>query len=403
MAPAARRYRFRPFDGRLAALDRVLLLAALGLAFLGLVMVASASVTIGDRNFGAPLHYFWKQALTFSISVVLSVFLVRPGLVAWERAGGPLLVACIAMLALILVPGLGRTVNGATRWLPLGFWNLQPSELMKLGVVVYVAGYLVRRADEVRSSLWGFVKPVALLSIIGVLLLLEPDYGTTVVLVATVLVLLFLGGVPWPTYLAWVAVIGAGLVLLAVAAPYRLQRLMSFWDPWGDPYASGFQLTQALIAIGRGTWTGVGLGGSVQKLFYLPEAHTDFLFAVLGEELGFVGMTVVIGLFLIVIWRAFQIGARAERAGKTFAANLAYGIGLMLGLQAFINIGVNLGVLPTKGLALPLMSYGGNSLAINVLAIALLLRASYESPEAAAAGPVGSPGERRDAPGGHVQ
>jgi len=361
--------------------DCLLLAAACALVVLGLVMVASSSITIADRSLDKPLYFFWKQLAVLVGAVGLSAAAMWPGLAVWQRLGGPLLIVGIVLLGVVLLPGVGREVNGSTRWIQLGPINFQPSELMKLFFVVYMAGYLVRRSPEVRTTLWAFFKPVVLLSIIGALLLLEPDYGATVVLFATALLMLFLGGVPLLGFVGWVIFIGAGMAALAVAAPYRLQRLTTFLNPWADPYDSGFQLTQALIAIGRGEWLGVGLGGSVQKLFYLPEAHTDFLFAVLGEELGVLGMSVVIALFAVVVWRAFRIAAAAERAGHWFGAYLAYGLGLMMGLQAFINIGVNLGVLPTKGLALPLMSYGGNSLAVNCLCIALLLQVSRETVE----------------------
>ena len=364
-----------------AGMDRTLLGAAGALVVLGLVMVASSSITMADRSLGNPLYFFWKQLAVLGVAVVLSIAAIRLGLGVWERWGGPLLILGMILLAIVLLPGVGREVNGSTRWIQLGPVNFQPSELMKLFFVVYMAGYLVRRSPEVRTTLWAFFKPVVLLALIAVLLLLEPDYGATVVLFATALLMLFLGGVPLLGFVAWALIIGAGMAALAVAAPYRMQRLTTFLNPWADPYDSGFQLTQALIAVGRGEWIGVGLGGSVQKLFYLPEAHTDFLFAVLGEELGVVGMALVIGLFAVVVWRAFRIAALAERAGHWFGAYLAYGLGLIIGLQAFINIGVNLGVLPTKGLALPLMSYGGNSLAVNCLCIALLLQVSREASE----------------------
>ncbi|MFT5390333.1 MAG: cell division protein FtsW [Gammaproteobacteria bacterium] len=372
----AMRWRPIPIADVFAKIDLVLLLAAAALALLGLVMVASASITIADRSLDAPLYYFWKQLIVLGGASVIGLVLVLPGLGVWQRAGAPALIVGALMLALVL--SFGREVNGSTRWLQLGPISVQPSELMKLVVVVYMAGYLVRRGAEVRRALWGFVKPVALLGIIALLLLLEPDYGATVVMFATALGMLFLAGVPLIAYAVWVVVIGSGLAALAIAAPYRLERLTTFLNPWADPYDSGFQLTQALIAIGRGEWFGVGLGGSVQKLFYLPEAHTDFLFAVLGEELGVFGMVVVIALFATVVCRAFMIARRAEQQGRLFGAHLAYGLGLVIGLQAFINIGVNLGVLPTKGLALPFMSYGANSLVVNCLGLALLLRVSYE-------------------------
>jgi cell division protein FtsW len=258
--------------------------------------------------------------------------------------------------------------------------NFQPSELVKLFVVVYLAGYLVRRGDEVRESVKGFLKPMALVGLIGVLLLLEPDFGAAAVITATVLGMMFLGGVRLWQFGVLFLVMSAGMAALAISSPYRMARLTSFVNPWADPFNSGFQLTQALIAFGRGEWLGVGLGGSIQKLFYLPEAHTDFLFAVLAEELGLLGVVAVIALFAILVWRAFVIGQSAASAGNRFGAYTAYGIGMWLGLQAFINLGVNMGVLPTKGLTLPLMSYGGSSIVMSCVAVALLLRVSHEHP-----------------------
>jgi cell division protein FtsW len=282
-------------------------------------------------------------------------------------------------LVAVLIPGVGRQVNGSIRWLHLGFFNLQASELVKLFVIVYLAGYLVRRGEEVRTTLKGFLKPLAILTLFAVLLLLEPDFGTTAVMFATALGLMFLGGVRLWQFSALLAAVVAVLGGVALSSPYRLERLTTFLDPWADPFNSGFQLTQALIAIGRGEWLGVGLGGSIQKLFYLPEAHTDFLFAVLAEELGLLGVTVVIALFTLVVWRAFVIAYRAEQSGNRFAAYLAYGIGMWIGLQAFINMGVNMGALPTKGLTLPLMSYGGSSIVVMCMAVALLMRVDYET------------------------
>ncbi len=345
---------------------------------LGLVMVASASVAIADRELGRPLFYLWRQGLFVAAGLLAAAVVLRLPLAFWRRAGGVLLLLGILLLGLVLVPGIGRVVNGSMRWIAMGPANLQPSELVKLFMTVYLAGYLVRRGEEVRASFSGFVKPMLVLVGIAGLLLLEPDYGATVVLFATVLGMLFLGGVPLLRFSGWVAAAGAVMGVLVLLAPYRVQRLTTFMDPWSDPFNSGFQLTQALIAIGRGEWLGVGLGASVQKLFYLPEAHTDFLFAVLGEELGFAGMAVVIGLFTFMTWRAFAIARRAEEQADTYGAYLAYGLGLGLALQAFVNIGVNLGVLPTKGLTLPLMSYGGSSMVVNCMAVALLLRVDHE-------------------------
>lgn len=358
--------------------DYGLLVSALFLAGLGLVMVASASVSIADKALSQPLYYFWRQAGNLGFALALAAVTLCVATPVWRRLGPVLLVLGIVLLAVLLLPGVGREVNGSTRWMRFGALNLQPSEVMRLFLVIYLAGYLVRRTEEVRSRLGGFLKPVVLLSLIAALLLLEPDYGATVVMFATALGMMFLAGVPLTIFFVWVLVTISFFACLVLAAPYRLERLLIFMNPWSDPYGSGFQLTQALIAIGRGEWFGVGLGASVQKLFYLPEAHTDFLFAVLAEELGLVGMLCVISLFAFIVIRAMQIGARAEKLGNPFCAYLAYGVGLLIALQSVINIGVNMGVLPTKGLTLPLMSYGGSSLVVSCVCVALLLRIDHE-------------------------
>ncbi len=359
-------------------LDAPLLAAGLVLLALGLVMVASASVSIAERQMGDPLYYLWRQAAFVGVGLLAGLAVVNTRLVYWERLGPWLLLFGLALLAVVLL--LGREINGSVRWLALGPINLQPSEVMKLFVVVYLAGYLVRRGDEVRESVRGFLKPMALVGLIGLLLLAEPDFGAAAVITATVLGMMFLGGVRlWQFGVLFLLMSGI-VAVVAVSSPYRVARLTSFVNPWADPFNSGFQLTQALIAFGRGEWLGVGLGGSVQKLFYLPEAHTDFLFAVLGEELGLLGVLLVIGLFALIVWRAFVLGQAAMQAGNRFGAYTAYGIGIWLGLQAFINLGVNMGVLPTKGLTLPLMSYGGSSIVMSCVAVALLLRISHEHP-----------------------
>jgi cell division protein FtsW len=304
------------------------------------------------------------------------VYQVR--LAHWERSGMALLGFSLFLLTLVLLPGVGKEVNGSTRWISLGLFNFQVSEAVKLFLIVYVAGYLVRHGDAVRSSIWGFIKPMLMIGIAALLLLLEPDFGATVVIIGTVLGMMYLGGVRFTQFVSFLALFGAAAVLLIVSSPYRLERLTSFMNPWADPFDSGFQLTQSLIAIGTGGWFGTGLGGSVQKLFYLPESHTDFLFAVLSEELGFIGVCTVIVLYSILFYRATRIALQAEKCGNRFAAYIAYGIGIWLGMQAVINMGVNMGLLPTKGLTLPLMSYGGSSLIISCMAIGLLLRIHFE-------------------------
>jgi len=359
-------------------LDYWLLTTVLVLLALGLVMVMSSSVSIADRQTGDPFYYLWRQSAFVGLGLLIGYGVLKTRLVYWERLGPYFLLFGLTLLVVVLL--MGREVNGSVRWLALGPINLQPSELMKLFVVIYLAGYLVRRGEEIRASVKGFLRPMTLVAFIGVFLLLEPDFGAAAVIVSTVMGMLFLGGVRLWQFVVLFSVMSAAMGALAYATPYRVARLTSFVDPWADPFNSGFQLTQALIAFGRGEWLGVGLGGSIQKLFYLPEAHTDFLFAVLAEELGLIGALLVIGLFAVLVWRAFAIGKMAAQAGNRFGAYLAYGIGLWLGMQAFINLGVNMGVLPTKGLTLPLMSYGGSSIVVSCMACALLLRVSHEHP-----------------------
>ncbi|MEW8076240.1 MAG: putative lipid II flippase FtsW [Candidatus Sedimenticola endophacoides] len=355
--------------------DWRLISVAAALLGLGVVMVASASL---HKLAGAPLYYLTRHLIAIGIGVVGMWLMTRIPIREWERWGTLLFFLGMLLLVLVLVPGVGREANGATRWIPVGAFNLQSSEFMKLFVVFYLAGYLVRRQIEVARQAWGFIKPMILLVMACVLIMLEPDFGTTAVLLATALGLLFLGGVPVWQFALLIGLSGVALTTLVLISPYRLQRISSFLDPWADALDSGYQLSQALIAFGRGEWFGVGLGNGIQKQFYLPEAHTDFLMAVIGEELGLLGTLVVIALFGFIVWRAFAIGARAERMGQRFASYVAQGFGLWIGLQAFINIGVNIGLLPTKGLTLPLLSYGGNSIIVACMAIGLLLRIDYE-------------------------
>ncbi|MCW9047052.1 MAG: putative lipid II flippase FtsW [Gammaproteobacteria bacterium] len=362
----------------LEGMDSVLIMLVLSLLGIGLVMVASASITIADSKTSTPFFYLYRQLIAAGIGLIAVMAIFRIRLVYWEKSGMILLALSFAMVVLVLIPGIGKTVNGSTRWIPIGILNLQVSEVVKLFLMIYVAGYLVRHGEQVRSSLWGFLKPMIMIGLVCLFLLLEPDFGASVVIMLTVLGMTFLAGVRFTQFLAVITLFGSAATLLVVTSPYRLQRLTAFVNPWADPFDSGFQLTQSLIAIGSGGWTGVGLGSSVQKLFYLPEAHTDFLFAVMAEELGLIGVVVVIGLYTSLVFRAFMIARKAESCGNQFAAYLSYGIGIWLGLQAFINIGVNMGVLPTKGLTLPLMSYGGSSLIVVSASIGLLLRVSYE-------------------------
>jgi len=369
-----------PRDAVLVGFDGWLLAAGAALLGIGLVMVASASTSIAARASGEPLYYLWRQALFVLLGLAGAGLAMRLPLAVWRHLGPWLLALVVVLLAAVLVPGVGREVNGSRRWLALGAFHLQPSELLKPFFVIYLAGYLVRREEQVRSTLAGFTRPIAVVTLLAGLLLAEPDYGATVVLFATTLGMLFLAGVPLRTFALWVLLIGVALALMVVLKSYRLERLLAFLNPWDDPFRSGFQLTQALIAIGRGGLLGAGLGAGVQKLFYLPEAHTDFLFAVLAEELGLAGAMTVIGLFTLLLVRAMLAARRAARAGQRFAAHLGYGLAMLIALQAYINLGVNLGLLPTKGLTLPLMSYGGSSLVASCLALGLIARVGREAP-----------------------
>jgi cell division protein FtsW len=365
-------------------LDLGLVIAVGILLALGLVMVASASITIADREYGAPFFFFKRQLAFVALGLVIASVMYRIRLVHWQRSGQGLLLFALFLLCLILIPGVGHSVNGSTRWLPMGFFRLQVSEFAKLFVAIYMAGYLVRKSEEVKETFKGFVKPILVLGLCGILLLMEPDFGATVVLMAMGMGMLFLAGARLGQFAALLGIVMAGMAVLAISSPYRLKRLTSFLDPWQDPFNSGFQLTQSLIAIGSGSWTGMGLGASIQKLFYLPEAHNVFLFAVFAEEFGLLGVICVVLVFSYIIWRCFSIGSAAEKVGHMFGAYLAYGFGIWIGLQAFINMGVNMGILPTKGLTLPLMSAGGSSMLVMCGVVGILLRIHREVHEASA-------------------
>ncbi len=361
-----------------AGYDRTILLLYLVLICIGLVMVASASIGIADQQTGDPFYYAKRQFLRILLSLALLWVACRIPLEFWNRNGMVLMLGSIILLAFVLVPGVGHTVNGATRWLNLGLFTFQVSEIAKLFLIIYLSGYLLRRGDEVQTNTMGFIKPMLILAVASGLLVLEPDFGAAAVLLMTGLGLIFLGGVRFGQFLLFVIGTLCIMSLLAVSSPYRLARITSFLDPWADPFNSGFQLTQSLIAIGSGGWFGTGLGGSVQKLFYLPEAHTDFLFAIFAEEFGFVGQLILIGLFGLFALRCFAIARLALQREQAFGAYLAYGVGLLITLQAAINIGVNMGALPTKGLTLPFVSYGGNSILSMSFAVGLVLRVYFE-------------------------
>lgn len=366
-APSRRLERIQP-------MDYWLLICALGLLAFGFIMVASASMSIAERCCNDPFFYIQRHAFAMSLALALGLITYKIPLETWERSGTWIFLGFVLVLILVLVPGIGRTVNGATRWIPLGPLNLQPSEFIKLFAIVYIAGYLVRHADSVANHISGFIRPMILVGIAAALILMQPDFGTTAVMLATVMGLLFIGGASVLPFALLLGVVAAGSVALVLFSPYRWARVTSFLDPWQDPFSSGYQLSQALIAFGRGEWFGVGLGNGIQKQFFLPEAHTDFLASVIGEEFGLLGIMALIAAFVFLCWRAFKIGLRAEALHKPFAAYVAQGIAMWLGLQAFINLGVNVGLLPTKGLTLPFLSYGSNSLMVGCMAIAFLMR-----------------------------
>lgn len=362
--------------------DLALMWATLLLIGLGLVMVYSASIAIAEagRHTGyQPSYFLVRQGIYVLAGIVMGFIAFQAPMRVWQQISPYLFLLGAALLVLVLVPGIGREVNGSRRWLPLVVVNLQPSEFMKLAVAIYAADYTVRKAAYLDSFKKGFLPMLVVMLLVGAALLLEPDFGALFVITAIAMSVLFLGGMNWRLFAGLIVMLVIGLVGLILASPYRMQRVMGFLDPWSDPYGKGYQLSHALIAFGRGEWAGVGLGASVEKLFYLPEAHTDFLLAVIAEELGFAGVTVVVALFAWVVARAFSIGRQAAKLERHFAALTAQGIGIWLGVQTVINMGVNMGLLPTKGLTLPLMSFGGSGLAANCIAIALLLRIDWEN------------------------
>lgn len=359
--------------------DRWLVSSVGILIAIGIVMVYSASIPTAERYTGSSFYFLLRHLLSIAIGLAAAALIVRTRTRFWEQAGPYLLLSGIGLLIMVMVPGLGVHVNGSSRWLRLGLFKLQPSELVKDFMIVYVAGYLVRKQEELRQFTQGILMVSIVVAVIGALFLQEPDLGAAVVISVTVFLMLFLGGVRFWHFLVVVAAGLGGMVALTIYSPYRMARITGFLHPWADPLNKGFQLTQALIAFGRGGVFGVGLGGSVQKLFYLPAAYTDFLLAVLAEELGLIGVLVIISLFAIIVWRAFVISRIADRLGQTYGARLAQGIGILIGGEAMINMGVNMGALPTKGLTLPFVSYGGSSMVASCIAVALLLVVDRET------------------------
>ncbi|MDC8803335.1 putative lipid II flippase FtsW [Halomonas pacifica] len=365
--------------GEARAFDPWLLVAALSLLLIGWVMVTSASTGVASSLTGNPYYFSLRHGAFVLLTLGVSAGVACVPL-AWWRANGPLLLV-VGLGLLVLVLLIGREVNGSRRWIALpGFpLNLQASEVAKLCLIIYLAGYLERFLPQVRREWGAFLRPLVIMLVAAGLLILEPDYGAVVVIGGCMMGMLLMAGAPLWRFGLLLVLVGLAGAYLAVAEPYRVARLTSFADPWADQFASGYQLTQSLIAFGRGHWLGLGLGNSVQKLFYLPEAHTDFVFAVLAEELGLLGALTVIGLFLLLTVRALLVGRRAELARLPFAAYLSYGIAFVIGAQAFINIAVSSGMLPTKGLTLPLLSYGGSSLLVCGAMVALVWRADFET------------------------
>ena len=379
MIPAPNKFRqaFRldEIEGRY---DRVVFGAAAALAALGVVMVASSSMAVAEGLDVGALHFLSRHLVFLAAGVIAGLVVARTELRTVEHFSRMALLVCFVLLLAVFLPGVGKTVNGARRWLNLGVSSFQAVEAVKLLLIVWLASYMVRYREQLQTHWWGLFKPMAMAGGIVVLLLVQPDFGSALLLCAIAFGMVWLGGVRVRYILALGLTAVPVLAWAAMSESYRVKRLTSFLDPWADPFADGFQLTQALIAIGRGEWFGVGLGGSIQKLFYLPEAHTDFILAVIAEELGFAGIVLVVGLFIALGGRALWLGLRAMEMGRGFAGYCAFGVGLWLSLQALVSIGVNLGMLPTKGLTLPLVSSGGSSVLMTCAAVGLLLRVSFE-------------------------
>ncbi|MBW7472913.1 putative lipid II flippase FtsW [Marinobacter sp. M216] len=355
----------------------MLVISAVALLVMGVVMISSASMDMAAETMGNSYHYVIRQLLFATLGCVLALVAVNVPISWWERSGWLMLGVGLLVLVLVLTP-LGRTVNGSTRWIPFGLFNVQVSEVAKLCLIAYLAGYVVRRREELLNTWVGFLKPLVVLGVASVLLVIQPDFGATVVLVSAAAGMIFLSGVRLSRFVPLIVTLVVLGGLLVLTQPYRLKRVVSYLDPWKDQFDSGYQLTQSLIAFGRGDWGGVGLGNSIQKLFYLPEAHTDFIFAIIAEEFGLLGSLIVLALFTLLVVSGFVIARRAEKANMPFGACFSYGITLLIGLQATINIAVSTGMLPTKGLTLPLVSYGGSSLMIMCVGIGVLARVEME-------------------------
>lgn len=357
--------------------DRTLVWLTLGLAIIGFIMVTSASMPVGQRLTQDPFFFAKRDVIYLILSFGLALLVLNIPMVWWEKYNFLLLITSLILLLVVLVAG--SSVNGASRWINTGIVRIQPAEIAKLALFCYVSSYLVRKTDEVRTRFLGFIKPMCILILMAILLLLQPDLGTVIVLVVTTLALLFLAGARLAPFIIGIFICAVGVIGLIYFEPYRLRRITSFLNPWADPFGSGYQLTQSLMAFGRGELWGQGLGNSIQKLEYLPEAHTDFIFSVLAEELGYIGVVLVLLMLFFVAFRSMMIGKRALDAKQHFSGYLACSIGIWFTFQALVNVGAAAGMLPTKGLTLPLISYGGSSLLIMFIAIAILLRIDFET------------------------
>jgi len=362
-------------------LDYFLLFICTCLLVMGFIIVTSSSLHLGEKMAGNNLYYPIKQLIHIALGLCVAVSVAFIPLRLWEQAGAWLFIVGLALLVIVLIPGVGVKVKGSIRWMAIGGLRVQVSEIVKFISVIYMAGYVTRHQEYVQQSTYGLVKPLLLFSIACFLLLLEPDFGSAVVILVIAMGVMYLSGARLWQFLILIAIVAVLAMLLVYFSPYRWARVTGFIDPWADEQNTGFQLVQALISFGRGEIFGVGLGSGIQKLFYLPEAHTDFLFSVLAEEIGLIGVLSTIVLFSLLLWHSFALAIRAEQVGETFAAFIAYGLGIWFGFQAFVNMGVNMGILPTKGLTLPLMSYGGGSMIVMCAAMALLFRVYSEVKE----------------------
>lgn len=368
----------RRWRGPKGRYDLPLMLAAIALASLGVVMVASASIAVADGQHIGAFHYLQRHLVYLALGLPLAILAMRVELRFLEKYSFVWMILGVLLLLLVFLPFFGMRINGARRWINLVVISFQPVEAIKPILVIYLSSYLVRHRDSVETKFFGVIKPICVTGLLVVLLLAQPDFGSSALLIAVTVAMVWLGGARMRNLFMLSLPLIPALIFIATSSDYRVKRLTSFLDPWKDPFNDGFQLTQALIAIGRGEWFGVGLGNSVQKLFYLPEAHTDFILAVIGEELGLVGILGVLALFALLVGRGLHIGLRGVEIGQRFAGYVAFGLSLMLGLQAMVSVGVNLGVLPTKGLTLPLISSGGSSVLMTCAMVGILLRATYE-------------------------